>query len=1021
MRNRKRRREAESLAYCKKGYVCHGDAGVEGSSAFNSALKDMVGLTAVLQDKADNGGVLPCFESNATALDILLLVANDLAFALFNQNWEVRHGAALGLTSIVRGLGGWIPDPRWAEDLISRCICVLALDRFGDYSLSRMVAPVRETVAQLLGLAAHALSSDGMSTTAVKLVSLTTCPQWEVRHGGFAGLQALAALEFGSLGATKGVPPKNITICRRRQPSSQIWQIGLEVALKGLTDTVDDVCGGTAKLLRWILTWVPPASEVGGDAGTKESPLRDEVFRKASKATWKALDGIQRGGYLASSTSDLLQILEACGESAMPPVNKVNDDLEGLLPLWHHPSHSVRCSTGRIVLSNLIKLLGENGRNSEIIASRCIWGLQHDPCNGALEICREIASHLGKLQSTLFLRDDSCSIGGVLRLVFLPEGDDGTSSFPLFNHHHPETSSFPTSSTWAFPVTFSRRMGTCRAIVNMFGYENVMNHALDIMSLSENCILDIRMACQIETTYLLLSECLLAGAKTTDMTEALVVKQLSGSARNGLKYDTELSVLRKTFEVANQEALRELLVDEFNDVKDDCKHNSGENNRNNEEGGRLTWEAKAAAVKNRILELENLWWRRITCVAVKCSLLALSGGGKEFSPFNIMIRPLMETLKMDPCHGRKEFAAETLSYMVAMLSTSAQYPESIPHHVTVCQKILNNLSCYIYSLDTSQKWGGEAALVLILGSCPIWGEETAHNDPIHCWLRDRLKMIEQTPDANNNIVKGTAADREIIKSLGVAKIVLGCDYNRFTNKDKQLQLRLQRQQICIIDKTPLLQNLLRLARFCYESKHHKLATSALNAFLEACETQPERAWAALQKEQPLFNTSDPDKARWDAVIFSHSLEAMTRRNEVTGTVVVEVLPTILRGMTDSDDIVRQSLSGVFSKMISLLSTLYVPPVDTNNEKVEQPSSASSFRLHSMPKLGQLANQDGVLIAKHLIRGDPLPAMTPTGLPDDLREAMHLGKDGGVVLRPYQVRMNDTIYFHLLVVCSPCSY
>ncbi len=1020
MRNRKRRREAESLAYCKGSYVCHGDAGVEGSSAFISALKGMVGPTAVLQDKADNGGVLPCFESNATALDILLLVGNDLAFSLFNQNWEARHGAALGLTSIVRGLGGWIPDPRWAEDLISRCICVLALDRFGDYSLSSMVAPVRETVAQLLGLAAHALSSDGISTTAVKLVSLTTCPQWEVRHGGFVGLQALAALEFGSLGATQGVPPKNVTICQRRQPSSQIWQIGLEVALKGLTDTVDDVCGGAAKLLRWILTWVPPASELGGDAGTKELPLRDEVFRKASKATWKALDRIQRGGYLASSISDLLQILEACGESAMSPVSNVTGDLKGLLPLWHHPSHSVRCSTGRIVLYNLLKLLGENGRNSEIIASRCIWGLQHDPCNEALEICREIASHLGKLSSTLFLRDDSCSIGGVLRLVFPPEGGDGTSSFPFFNHH-PETSSFPTSSTWAFPVTFSRRMGTYRAMVNMFGHEHVLNHTLAIMSLSENCILDIRMACQMETTYLLLSECLLAGAKTTDTTEALVVKQLSGSARNGLEYDKELSVLRKTFEVANQEALRELLVAGNDDVKDDCKHNGGGDDRNNEEGGGLTWEAKAAAVKNRILELENLWWRRITCGAVKCSLLALSSGEKEFILFNVMIRPLMETLKMDPCHGRKEFAAETLSHMVAMLLKSVHYPESIPRHVTVCHKILNNLSCYIYSLDTSQKWGGEAALVLILGSCPIWGEETAHDDPIHCWLKDRLKMIEQTPDDKNDIVKGTAADREIIKSLGVAKIVLGCSYNRFTNRDKQLQLRLQRQQICIIDKTPLLQNLQRLARFCYQSKHHNLATSALNAFLEACETHPERAWTALQKEQPLFNTSDPDKARWDAVIFSHSLEAMARRNEVTGTVVMEALPTILRGLTDSDEFVRQSLSGVFSKMITLLSTAYVPPVDRNIKKVEQPSSASSLRLHSMPKLGQLANQDGILIAKHLIRGDPLPAMTPIDLPDDLREAMHFGKDGSVVLHPYQVRMNNTTYLHLLVVCLPCPY
>ncbi len=1021
MRNLKRRRqEAESLACSKKGYVCHGDTGVEESSAFNSVLKDMVAVTAVLQDKADNGGALPCFESNSTALDILLLVGNDLAFALFNQNWEARHGAALGLTSIVRGLGGCIPDSRWAEDLISRCICVLALDRFGDYSLLSMVAPVRETVAQLLGLVAHALSSDGVSTAFVKLVSLTTCPQWEVRHGGFVALQALAALEFGSLGATKVVPPKTQTKCQQHQPSSHIWQTMLEVALKGLTDTVDDVCGGAAKLLRWTLTWVPPASELDSDAaGTKESPVRDEVFRKASKATWKALDGIQRGDYFASSTSDLLQSLEACGDSAISPVSNVNANLKGLLPLWHHPSHSVRCSTGRIVLSNLITLLGENGRNSHVIASRCIWGLQHDPCNEALEICWEIASHLGKLSSTFFLRDDNFCIGGVLRLVFLPEGDDGTSSsYPFFNHH-PGTSSFLTSSTWAFPVTFSRRMGACRAIVNMFGHENVMNHALGIMLLSENCSLDIEMACQMETAYLLLSECLLAGAKTTDTTETLVVKQLSGSAQNGLEYDKEMSFLRKTFEVANQEALRELLVAGNNVVEDDYNTGGGLD-KDGEEGAGLSWETKAAAVKNRILELENLWWRRITCVAVKCSLLALNGGGKEFSAFNVMIRPLMEALKIDPCHGRKEFAAETLSYMVAILSKNAQYPESKPHHATICHKILNNLSCYICSWDTCQKWGGEAALVLILGSCPIWGEDTAQSDPVHRWLRDRLKMVEQTQDDNNNnsVVKGTTAtsDGEVMKSLGAASVVLGCGYKRFTNRDKQLQSRLKKQQICIIDNTPLLQDLLRLAQACYESKRQTVATSALNAFLEACESHPERTWTALQKEKSLFNASDPDKVRWGAVIFSCSLEAMSRRNEVTGTVVMEALPTVLRGMTDSDAVVRQSLSEVFSKMISLLSAVYVPAVDKNIDEVEQPSSAASSRLYSMPKLGQHVNQDGILIAKHLIRGDPLPVMTHNDLPDDLREAMRLGKDGCVVIRPYQVRMNGAAYLHGLEVC-----
>lgn len=40
---------------------------------------------------------------------------------------------------------------RWLEDKTVRLICVLALDRFGDFLADQVVAPVRETCAQVLG------------------------------------------------------------------------------------------------------------------------------------------------------------------------------------------------------------------------------------------------------------------------------------------------------------------------------------------------------------------------------------------------------------------------------------------------------------------------------------------------------------------------------------------------------------------------------------------------------------------------------------------------------------------------------------------------------------------------------------------------------------------------------------------------------------------------------------------------------------------------------------------------------
>lgn len=40
----------------------------------------------------------------------------------------------------------------WLEDLAVRLVCVLALDRFGDFVSDQVVAPVRETCAQALGV-----------------------------------------------------------------------------------------------------------------------------------------------------------------------------------------------------------------------------------------------------------------------------------------------------------------------------------------------------------------------------------------------------------------------------------------------------------------------------------------------------------------------------------------------------------------------------------------------------------------------------------------------------------------------------------------------------------------------------------------------------------------------------------------------------------------------------------------------------------------------------------------------------
>jgi TATA-binding protein-associated factor len=81
-----------------------------------------------------------------------------------SPNWEVRHGAGVGLREIfkthAKGAGKTVgataeqlerQNRACLQDYALRLLCVFALDRFGDYISDQMTAPVRETCAQALG------------------------------------------------------------------------------------------------------------------------------------------------------------------------------------------------------------------------------------------------------------------------------------------------------------------------------------------------------------------------------------------------------------------------------------------------------------------------------------------------------------------------------------------------------------------------------------------------------------------------------------------------------------------------------------------------------------------------------------------------------------------------------------------------------------------------------------------------------------------------------------------------------
>ena len=103
----------------------------------------------------------------------LTRTCESLAYSLFAARWEERHGAAAALREILRhhadAAAVLKPPARttslppssaalaaksngaWLEDMAVRLLCLLSLDRFGDYVGDGVVAPVRETGAQALG------------------------------------------------------------------------------------------------------------------------------------------------------------------------------------------------------------------------------------------------------------------------------------------------------------------------------------------------------------------------------------------------------------------------------------------------------------------------------------------------------------------------------------------------------------------------------------------------------------------------------------------------------------------------------------------------------------------------------------------------------------------------------------------------------------------------------------------------------------------------------------------------------
>ncbi|EFA08205.1 TATA-binding protein-associated factor 172-like Protein [Tribolium castaneum] len=250
---------------------------------------------------------------------------DSLSQDLFSSSWETRHGAATALREIItvhgRGAGKSTNltaqqmqecHQIWLEDMAIRLLCVLALDRFGDFVSDAVVAPVRETCAQSLCAVLKLMEESGCKGALKILLQLLGHQEWEARHGGLLGLKYLLAV--------------------REDMVNTLLPEAFPFILQGLSDHVDDVAAVAASAL---------------------IPVTAKLVRLVPEAVpivvTKLWDLLAEQDELAAACNSFMGLLAAIlnlpeAQQLLPP-QPLNEVVPRLWPFLSHSASSVRKAT----------------------------------------------------------------------------------------------------------------------------------------------------------------------------------------------------------------------------------------------------------------------------------------------------------------------------------------------------------------------------------------------------------------------------------------------------------------------------------------------------------------------------------------------------------------------------------------------------------------------------------------------------------------------------------------------------
>ncbi|CAN6448955.1 unnamed protein product [Victoria cruziana] len=131
----------------------------------------------------------------------------------------------------------WAKNWEFLQECAIRLVCVLSLDRFGDYVSDQVVAPVRETCAQALGAVIKHVHPSLVHETLSVLLRMQYRQEWEVRHGSLLGIKYLIAVRQEMLHELLG---SVLPSCRAglEDPDDDVRAVAAEALIPAATPVV---------------------------------------------------------------------------------------------------------------------------------------------------------------------------------------------------------------------------------------------------------------------------------------------------------------------------------------------------------------------------------------------------------------------------------------------------------------------------------------------------------------------------------------------------------------------------------------------------------------------------------------------------------------------------------------------------------------------------------------------------------------------------------------------------------------